>query len=967
MEETTVVPAPEAGYGDMHMGPSRGVQRAPYRQVAEWRRKIQDPSPSGVSGVKPKTPARSPREPPREPHPEPPPPEQEEDGESDYGAENEDAEGTDGEQSLTSVDYKEPDKVKYLTVGSQKGNKKPVPLHSVCSTSQKIARDARYGPMVTNDGRKAYAPEVGQTGYDLPEIWLDRIGEMQGLKVNATLGEWANFLMTPTYASLAAHTEQNFRTAFLAITHDVMLRRLKKAAYTFAKETEEAEQEEPPAKGWYKAVDIPGVTRQKVQESDLSPEGKEELKDILSKASVARFKNDCGDLGVKYTHTIQGGVHPPVRQYPLNPGAIEEMGLIIKELSILGVIREEPNPITNSPIQAVKEPESSGGGWMPVINFKALNRRTLANQASLINPQRTLKTLRLKKYKSCINLANAFFSLRLAKASQGKTAFTHKGKAYVWERLPIGYKNSPKCFQSAVMDILDGLEATIYIANVFIADDMEKQHLERLKRVIERLTAAGLKLNLMKCQFGQHQVNYLGFQVSTGLELSDEYREKVERIKPPASLYELQKVLGLCNYVRDHVPSYQRYARPLCARLKKKEPEEARQLWEWTATDQSNLETLKTAIKEALRLEPRSLTAKLVAEVSCNKDDAVVRVSNEDGGIVTLWSYTLSSVEKKYPAEEKELAILARYWSALKNLARGQGIKVLTQSQVHWFLKKATVKSSKATKARWRQWEDILLDPDINIGPAQPVSNKLTMEKWDETPKGRIVPEESVMEVVQAVHEALGHAGTGPTSKELQKQRLWIPELEIRRILKDCELCGQYNTGPRGQRVDGLAIKGTVPWRSVCMDVSGPMGVIGEKGEKYLLVLVDSMSGYVTTRAVRKANGKSVVSMLDQVCSNLGVPRELRTNNSTHFCNAKVDQWCQQYGVMRIYSLPYTPQANEVVKCTIGLVNNWIGKNGNSREWSTKTLDIGVALNDRCRSDRPSPSEELNHRPFKLQ
>ncbi|KAK9535471.1 hypothetical protein VZT92_007850 [Zoarces viviparus] len=896
MEETTVGPAPEAGYGDMHTGPSRGVQRAPYRQVAEWRRKIQDPSPSGVSGVRPKTPARSPRE----SHPETPPPEPEGDGESDHRAENEDSEGTDGEQSLTSADYKEPDEVKDLTVGSQKGNKKPVPLHSVSSTSQKIARDAGYGPMVTNDGRKAYAPEV---------------------------------------------------------------------AYTFAKETEEAEKEEPRAKGWYKAVDIPGVTGQKVQESDLSPKGKVELKDILSKASVARFKNDCGDLGVKYTHTIQGGVHPPVRQYPLNPGAIEEMGLIIKELSILGVIREEPNPITNSPILAVKEPESSGGGWMPVINFKALNRRTLANQASLINPQGTLKTLRLKKYKSCINLANAFFSLRLAKASQGKTAFTHKGKAYVWERLPLGYKNSSKCFQSAVMDILDGLEATIYIGDVFIADDMEKQHLGRLKRVIERLTAAGLKLNLTKCQFGQHQVNYLGFQVSTGLELSDEYRKKVERIKPPASLYELRKVLGLCNYVRDHVPSYQRYARPLYARLKKKEPEEARQLWEWTATDQSNLETLKTAIKGALRLEPRSLTAKLVAEVSCNKDDAVVRVSNEDGGIVSLWSYTLSLVEKKYPAEEKELAILARYWSALKDLAQGQGIKVLTQSQVHWFLKKATVKSSKATKARWRQWEDILLDPDLNIGPAQPISNKLTKPDMTQAaePKGRIVPEESVTQVVQAVHEALGHAGTGPTSKELQKQRLWIPELEIRRLLKDCELCGQYNTGPRGQRVDGLAIKSTVPWRSLCMDVAGPMGVIGEKGEKYLLVLVDSMSGYVTTRAVRKANGNSVVSMLDQVCSSLGVPRELRTNNSTHFCNAKVDQWCQQYGVMRMYSPPYTPQANEVVKCTIGLVKNWIGKNGNTREWSTKTLDIGVALNDRCRSDRPSPSEELNHRPFKSQ
>uniref|UniRef100_A0A3P8U776 ribonuclease H n=1 Tax=Amphiprion percula TaxID=161767 RepID=A0A3P8U776_AMPPE len=210
---------------------------------------------------------------------------------------------------------------------------------------------------------------------------------------------------------------------------------------------------------------------QPIEGSDFSQEGKERLRGIIERAQVARFKNDCGDLGEKYTHTITGGVHPAVRQYPLNPGAVEEMDMIVRELSVLGIIREEPNPITNSPIQAVKKPESAGGGWRPVINFKALNRRTVANKASLINPQGTLKTLQVKKYKSCIDLANGFFSLRLAKASQGKTAFTHKGRAYVWTRLPQGFKNSPNVFQSAVMDILDGLGATVYIDDLLLFPD----------------------------------------------------------------------------------------------------------------------------------------------------------------------------------------------------------------------------------------------------------------------------------------------------------------------------------------------------------------------------------------------------------------------------------------------------------------------------------------------------------------
>lgn len=77
--------------------------------------------------------------------------------------------------------------------------------------------------------------------------------------------------------------------------------------------------------------------------------------------------------------------------------------------------------------------------------------------------------------------------------------------------------------------------------------------------------------------------------------------------------------------------------------------------------------------------------------------------------------------------------------------------------------------------------------------------------------------------------------------------------------------------------------------------------------------------------------------MLDQICSVLIVPKELQTDNGTHFQNAKVEQWCQTHGVMRIYSPPYTPQANGVVEQTIGLGKNWIGKNANSKEWGVHT------------------------------
>ena len=85
------------------------------------------------------------------------------------------------------------------------------------------------------------------------------------------------------------------------------------------------------------------------------------------------------------------------------------------------------------------------------------------------------------------------FSLSLARQSQGKTAFTHRGRVYVWQRLPQGYKNSQYVFQSTVMDVLYGLKVTIYIDDVFIADDTEEEHLQQLEKIIQQLAAAGRK------------------------------------------------------------------------------------------------------------------------------------------------------------------------------------------------------------------------------------------------------------------------------------------------------------------------------------------------------------------------------------------------------------------------------------------------------------------------------------------
>uniref|UniRef100_A0A3B5LE81 RNase H type-1 domain-containing protein n=1 Tax=Xiphophorus couchianus TaxID=32473 RepID=A0A3B5LE81_9TELE len=68
-------------------------------------------------------------------------------------------------------------------------------------------------------------------------------------------------------------------------------------------------------------------------------------------------------------------------------------------------------------------------------------------------------------------------------------------------------------------------------------------------------------------------------------------------------------------------------------------------------------------------------------------------------------------------ADENNEEYLKDVWPTVLSTTNHEGAK-----------KKGTVESTKATNTRWGRWEDILLDPELEIGPAQPTSKKRPQE-----------------------------------------------------------------------------------------------------------------------------------------------------------------------------------------------------------------------------------------------
>ena len=83
--------------------------------------------------------------------------------------------------------------------------------------------------------------------------------------------------------------------------------------------------------------------------------------------------------------------------------------------------------------------------------------------------------------------------------------------------MPFRLTNAPATFQRLMESCLGELHLNwciIYLDDIIVFSRTPEEHLHRLKVVISKLMAAGLKLKPTKCDLFKQQINYLGHLVS---------------------------------------------------------------------------------------------------------------------------------------------------------------------------------------------------------------------------------------------------------------------------------------------------------------------------------------------------------------------------------------------------------------------------------------------------------------------
>lgn len=201
-----------------------------------------------------------------------------------------------------------------------------------------------------------------------------------------------------------------------------------------------------------------------------------------------------------------------------------------------------------------------------VINYRALNEKTIGDAYPLPNIAEILDQLGSAKYFSVFDLASGFHQIPMDETHAKKTAFSTSHGHYEFNRMPFGLKNAPATFQRLMDQVLSGLqgiELFVYLDDIVLYASSLREHELKFDKLGERLKRANLRLQPDKCEFLRKEVGYLGHIISDkGVKPDPEKIRAVKDFPRSRNAKNMKQFLGLAGYYRRFIPNFFKLAHP---------------------------------------------------------------------------------------------------------------------------------------------------------------------------------------------------------------------------------------------------------------------------------------------------------------------------------------------------------------------------------------------------------------------
>ena len=158
-------------------------------------------------------------------------------------------------------------------------------------------------------------------------------------------------------------------------------------------------------------------------------------------------------------------------------------------------------------------------------------------------------------------------------------------------------------------------------------------------------------------------------------------------------------------------------------------------------------------------------------------------------------------------------------------------------------------------------------------------------------------------------HDYSGHNGSRRTYNCLKKQYYW-PGIrkQIFRHCKRCKECVLQNQG-QTEKYFGHFDSPDLPMEFICMDLVGPIHPPSSRGNKYVLTVIDMLTGFTMAVPIKNKNAETICDAYrNHIYCTFGGSSQILADNGSEFKNQEMRQVCETLGVKHIFSPVYTPE-----------------------------------------------------------
>jgi hypothetical protein len=193
-----------------------------------------------------------------------------------------------------------------------------------------------------------------------------------------------------------------------------------------------------------------------------------------------------------------------------------------------------------------------------------------------------------------------------------------------------------------------------------------------------------------------------------------------------------------------------------------------------------------------------------------------------------------------------------------------------------------------------------------------------------------------------------GHLGNRKTIRRLLGKVFWKGlKRDVLRWIRACPKCQARKTGKNN--LSGLLQPQFVaePWHTVAMDLSAKLPKT-EKGNQYVMVMMDSFLGWVELAAIPNKSAKEVAQALwKNIYLRHGIPKRLLSDQGGEFDNELMKRLASRVGTEQVFTSAYHPSGNGQVERFNRVLFTTLSMyvNENRDDWDDHLESVAFAYN----------------------